>query len=205
MYPPADLRGILRRALAPPGEPPEGPEGPEDPEDPEAAGARPAAVLVPVVDDGAPGGPRVLFTRRTEDLSRHPGEISFPGGLAEPGEELVQTALRETREEIGLDPGAVEVMGALPAVHTRVTGILISPFVGMLAVLPPLRPAPREIAEVLLLPLSTLARVGEERPFEFEGRTYRTHVFEVDGSVVWGATARILRTFLDSLGPAGAA
>ena len=78
-------------------------------------GDRLAAVLAPLVE--APE-PALVFTVRSSDLSRHAGEISFPGGLQDPGESLQETALREAHEEIGLDPSAVELLGALPAVHT---------------------------------------------------------------------------------------
>src|SRR4030095_16441454 len=91
-----------------------------------------AAVLLPLVDDD-----RLVLTRRTEHLSRHPGEISFPGGLAqEEDADLAATALRETQEELGLPPGKVEVLGALVPVHTFVSAILIVPFVGVVLGVP---------------------------------------------------------------------
>lgn len=197
MYSPDPLRDALRRALAPPDLPPAHP-------DPDAVDAAPAAVLVPLVWDGGDGeAPRLLFTRRTETLSRHAGEISFPGGLADAGESPTDTALREAEEEIGLDPRSVDVLGSLAAVHTRVTGILVVPVVGFVAEAPALRPNPAEIAEVLLFPMDRLREVGGERPVEWEGRTYRTHVFELDGHVIWGATARILQTLLEAADAAG--
>src|SRR5438046_3076006 len=90
-------------------------------------GARPSAVLVPVL--AAAPEPRLVFTLRTEDLSRHAGEVSFPGGLADPGESLAETALREAEEELGLIPAEVELLGSLPPVHTHVSGIVIAPYV----------------------------------------------------------------------------
>src|SRR5918992_5570760 len=96
---------------------------------PEGGGA-PAGVLVPVIAGAAPS---LVFTKRTEDLRRHPGEISFPGGLPHPEDaDLRATALRETEEEIGVPAGSVEVVGTLPPISTFVTGILIVPFVGLL-------------------------------------------------------------------------
>src|SRR5207247_4409751 len=92
-------------------------------------GVVPAPVLVPVLV--AAPEPRLVFTKRTDTLSRHAGEISFPGGLADPDEDLAAAALREAQEELGLAPSDVELMGALEPVHTRVTGILILPFVGL--------------------------------------------------------------------------
>src|SRR6266542_5878358 len=97
-----------------------------------------AAVLVPILV--ATPEPRLVFTRRTETLSRHAGEISFPGGLADEGEPPAATALREAEEELGLQPSEVELLGALPAVHTHVSGILIVSFVGVLWRDPPFSP-----------------------------------------------------------------
>jgi len=163
-----------------------------------------AAVLVPLVTDGET---RVILTKRTETLSRHAGEVSFPGGLADPGEGPRTTALRETQEELGLAAGAVEVLGTLGAVHTRVLGTLIVPVVGLLAEEPVLHPNAAEIDRVLTLPLAGLAGIGRETMFTWEGETFPTYVFDTPGDVVWGATARILRGLLDTLespaGPAG--
>ena len=108
--------------------------------------SRPGAVLVPIL---ASGEPRLVFTRRSDTLSRHAGEISFPGGLVDPGEGLAAAALREAEEELGLRPEDVELIGALEPVHTRVTGVLIVPFVGLLWRDPRFTPNEAEIAEVL--------------------------------------------------------
>jgi 8-oxo-dGTP pyrophosphatase MutT (NUDIX family) len=164
-----------------------------------AQGARPSAVLVPVLAAGPE--PRLVFTVRTEDLSRHAGEVSFPGGLADPGETLAETALRETEEELALPRSAVEMLGSLPPVHTHVSGIVIAPFVGLLRVDPVLTPHPAEIAAVLEVPVRVLREVGEVRWLERDGRRFPTDVFEVEGGMIWGATARILRSFLDALAP----
>src|SRR2546421_11747506 len=99
--------------------------------------SRPGAVLVPIL---ASGEPRLVFTRRSDTLSRHAGEISFPGGLVDPGEDPAAAALREADEELGLRPDDVELLGALQPVHTRVTGVLIVPFVGLLRREPRVRP-----------------------------------------------------------------
>jgi len=155
-----------------------------------------AAVLVPLVTDGET---RVILTKRTSTLSRHAGEVSFPGGLADPGEGPTTTALREADEELGLPGGAVEVLGALGAVHTRVLGTLIVPVVGLLAEEPALRPNAAEIERVLTPPLAGLAVLGRETTFTWEGETFPTYVFDTPGDAVWGATARILRGLLDHL------
>jgi 8-oxo-dGTP pyrophosphatase MutT (NUDIX family) len=163
---------------------------------PESPGERVAAVLVPVITDGEA---RIVFTRRTDTLSRHAGEISFPGGLADPDESPTGTALRETQEELGLSPDLVEVLGTFGTFHTRVLGTLIVPVVGLLASEPAFRPNAAEIERVLIEPLAALGPLGHESEWEWEGRTFPTYVFDTPGQVIWGATARILRGFLDAL------
>jgi 8-oxo-dGTP pyrophosphatase MutT (NUDIX family) len=187
MYTSRELRAALSSLLLP------------SPDVASAPGAALAAVLIPILISTP--DPRLVFTKRTDTLSRHAGEISFPGGLAEDGEDAASTALRETEEELGLSPQDVEVIGSLPPVHTRVTGILIAPFVGLLERDPQFTPNADEIAEILEFPLSHLVANGAETEFEHEGRSFRTYVYEVDGHVIWGATAWILRSFIDRLDP----
>ncbi len=161
-----------------------------------------ASVLVPVLVSTPT--PRLVFTKRTDTLSRHAGEISFPGGLADEGEAASATALREAEEELGLAPADVELVGALPPVHTRVTGILIVPFVGFLKEDPRFTPSPEEIADVLEFPLAELMANGAESEFEHEGIRFQTYAYQVDGHVIWGATARILWSLFELLGQSGA-
>jgi 8-oxo-dGTP pyrophosphatase MutT (NUDIX family) len=156
-----------------------------------------ASVLVPIMISTAE--PRVVFTKRTDTLSRHAGEISFPGGLADEGEDAASAALREAEEELGLSPRDVQLVGSLPPVHTRVTRILIVPYVGLLERDPQFTPNTDEIAEILEFPLSHLVAHGAEGEFEHEGRSFRTYVYEVEGHVIWGATARILWSFVELL------
>jgi 8-oxo-dGTP pyrophosphatase MutT (NUDIX family) len=162
-----------------------------------APGAALAAVLAPVL--ATQPEPRLVFTKRADSMSRHAGEISFPGGLLDPGEDLPEAALREAEEELGISPDDVELVGALPPVHTHVSGILIVPFVGMLWSDPRFTPNEAEIAEVIEVPVATLIDVGGEREFTFEGSSFRTFVFPVDEHVIWGATGRILKSLLDLL------
>jgi 8-oxo-dGTP pyrophosphatase MutT (NUDIX family) len=171
-----------------------------DPRPTVPAGTSLGAVLVPVLVGAA--GPRLVFTRRSDRLSRHAGEISFPGGLVDPGEDPLAAALREAREELGLPPADVEVLGALPPVHTVVTGVLIVPFVALVRGEPSFRPN-AEIAEVLEFPLAALDGAGAERELERGGRRFTSYVFDMDGPVIWGATARILWTFLETARRAG--
>jgi len=158
-----------------------------------------AAVLVPVLTAGPE--PRLVFTKRSPQLSRHAGEISFPGGLAEDEEVPSATALREAEEELGLRPSDVELAGSLPPVHTRVTGMLILPFVGFLSRDPRFTPNAAEISEVLEYPLGALLAAGAEREWEWEGYRFPTYTYDMGSHVIWGATARILWSLIDVLEP----
>ena len=181
MYP--DLHAQLRVALDP------------SPTPTVAPGDRLAAVLAPLVERPEPS---LVFTLRSSVLSRHAGEISFPGGLQDPGESLLETALREAHEEIGLDPALPDVLGALPPVHTTVSGILVVPFVGVLGELPVFTPSDHEIERVLVFPIARLAAVEAEVEYELAGgRAWRGWAYEVEGTTVWGATGRMLHELLE--------
>jgi 8-oxo-dGTP pyrophosphatase MutT (NUDIX family) len=163
--------------------------------DPPADGSRLAGVLLPILDGPIPS---LVFTKRAEALSRHRGEISFPGGLEHPADGTMRTtALRETEEELGLPPSEVDVLGALEPVHTFVSRILIVPFVGLLAQRPSWVPQPDEIAEVLEVPIPRLIEVEAEQRHEHEGGVWHGFVYAVDGHTIWGATGLILHGFLD--------
>jgi 8-oxo-dGTP pyrophosphatase MutT (NUDIX family) len=181
---PGDLRTRLSARLDPRPAPNPGP------------GDRLAAVLLPVI-----GGAELLFTRRTEHLPRHPGEISFPGGLAHDQDvDLAATALRETQEELGLAPDRVELLGALPPVHTFVSAILVVPFVGVLESDPALSPDAGEIAEVLRYPIADLDAAETTVEWPRDGHVYRGFAYPMaDGNTIWGATAKILNELLDAL------
>jgi len=177
-----DLRARLRERLEP------------EPVPEPAPGDRLAAVLLPLVEGLEL---TILLTRRTEHLSRHAGEISFPGGLAEEHDpELRATVLRECREELGAAAGEVDLLGALPAVHTFVSGILVVPFVGVFDARPALAPDPYEVAEVLEFPLRELAAAERTVEWRRDEGTYRGYAYEMDGATVWGATGRMLHELL---------
>jgi 8-oxo-dGTP pyrophosphatase MutT (NUDIX family) len=185
MYP-TDLRERLAGALEP------------DPWHDPAPGERLAAVLVPIVDGGS-----VLFTKRTEHLSRHSGEISFPGGVRDDDDAtMAATALRETHEELGVAREDVELLGALPPVHTFVSSILVVPFVGVLRPDATLRPDPGEVAEVLRYALDELRAAEREVEWARDGAVYRGYAYEMGPHTIWGATARILRSMLERVGVA---
>lgn len=166
-------------------------------------GARDAAVLVPVVLSPEPS---LIFTVRTEHLPSHKGQISFPGGSLGPDESVVAAALREAHEEIGLDPDSVRVVGELDATPTFVSGFVVTPVVGILDELPELRPNPAEVAEVVVVPIARLnEEIRSEPGFFHLDRTYPTEAWVWEDKVIWGLTARLLRTFLTILADLGLA
>ena len=166
----------------------------------DAPGRTDAAVLVPLYLDS--GDLHAVFTKRREDLSRHAGEISFPGGRQDrPDEDLRRTALREAEEEIGLAPADVELVGALPPTPTIVTGYRIHPFVGVIKAGHAWTPAPTEVEAVIELSLPGLVRGFEMRRLIRRGVPVKTVTYTVDGHLVWGATARIVRDLLARLAP----
>jgi 8-oxo-dGTP pyrophosphatase MutT (NUDIX family) len=165
-----------------------------------------AAVLVPLVDIDAET--HVVFIKRPETMSTHKGEIAFPGGKLDPAidTDLRSAALREAREEIGLDPGVVEVVAQLTGVATAASRFTITPFVGFLASRPSLSPSPAEVVRVLEVPLSDLfddSVYHEERWDSFQ-RDMSVYFFDLPDETVWGATARILTDLLTRLVTTGA-
>jgi 8-oxo-dGTP pyrophosphatase MutT (NUDIX family) len=165
---------------------------------PLVAGSRAAAVLVPLFEEN--GEAHVILTKRPETMPSHQGEIAFPGGKFDPDldVDLRATALREAREEIGLEPEVVDVVARLEGIATVASRFVITPFVGFLPGRPALSPDAREVVAVLDVPLSELMADGVYREERWD--TWKTdldvHFYELTGETVWGATARILTGFL---------
>jgi 8-oxo-dGTP pyrophosphatase MutT (NUDIX family) len=154
-----------------------------------------AAVLVPLYLDGD-GEPHAVFTRRRDDLRRHAGEISFPGGRADEGEGLIETALREAQEEIGLPVADVEIIGALQPTPTIATNYAVYPFVGLIDPGKEWTLSPREVDAVLELSIADLRAGYDRRRLLRRGVPFRTDTYVVGEDLIWGATARILADLL---------
>jgi 8-oxo-dGTP pyrophosphatase MutT (NUDIX family) len=166
----------------------------------DAPGRTDAAVLVPLYLDS--GDLHAVFTKRRDDLRRHAGEISFPGGRQDfPDEDLRVTALREAEEEIGLPARAVNVVGALPPTGTFVTSYKIHPFVGVIEPGRAWTPQPTEVEEVLELSLPDLVRGFEMKRLIRRGVPIKTPAYTVGENFIWGATARIVQSLLERLRP----
>lgn len=148
---------------------------------------------------GWPDGPGLIFTERRHDMRRHGGEISFPGGRADPGETLVECALREAQEEIGLDPSVVEIVGALPPTSTVVTSYKVLPVVGMVPATLAHELSPQEVERVIEIGLDDLRKAYGMRRLVRRGVPFRTPTFDVDDAFIWGATARMLQLFFERL------
>jgi 8-oxo-dGTP pyrophosphatase MutT (NUDIX family) len=165
-----------------------------------ARGATRAGVLVPLYIEG--DELHAVFTRRREDLRRHPGEISFPGGRRDEGDaDLSATALREAHEEIGLAPDRVELLGALQPTSTIATGYAVYPFVGLLEPGQEWTLSAREVARVLELSLRALRDGYRRQRLVRRGIPIRTDTYVVGEHLIWGATARILSDLFDRIGP----
>ena len=152
-----------------------------------------AAVLIPIIE--RPGAHSVLFTRRTAHLRHHSGQIAFPGGRVEEHDQSIEaTALRESREEIGLDPLRVEVLGRLDDLHARVSGFRITPVVGLVQHPVEFAPDANEVDEIFEVPLNFLLdpvnHTYETR--QSEQGTRRVHVVQFGTHRIWGATASIV-------------
>lgn len=158
-----------------------------------------AAVLIPIVDRGEP---MIVFAKRTERVGHHKGQIAFPGGVADATDDsLLETALRECEEEIGLSRGAVEPLGALDDTETVATRFVITPFVGVVRAPMAWKPDGDEIEKVIEVPFRALAGDGSFRieTWERDGVERSVYFFDYEGETIWGATARILVHYLELL------
>jgi len=174
---------------------------PGDAFDEEVADPTPAAVLVGVVDRATPA---VLLTERPATMRKHPGQISFPGGRIDPGDEgPVAAALREAEEEVGLDRGFVEVIGTTDRYRT-VTGFEVTPVVAVVRPGFTLRCEPREVADAFEAPLYYLLDPARQatRTVEWRGRERTYYEINWEGRRIWGATAAMLVNLSRRLEPA---
>lgn len=161
-----------------------------------------AAAVLAVLEPALDGGLQVVITRRSQHLRTHRGELSLPGGAQDPGELLVDTALRESTEEVGLAREVVDVVGHLYPLHTASSGRWIVPYVALAD-----RPtdvwvaSPDEVDEVLHVPLAHLTSPGVfwEELWNFGGQTWPISFFDLGDDVIWGATAAMLRDLLARL------
>jgi 8-oxo-dGTP pyrophosphatase MutT (NUDIX family) len=145
----------------------------------------------------------VLFTKRTQTVKVHKGQISFPGGVHDPHDEnLLTTALREAQEEIDLKPEDVEILGALDPVATVTTGFQVHTFVGLIPYPYTFKPNGREVAEILTVPLHFLANDNHwsRRFYQTGSQAFEAYFISYDNYRIWGATARILKIFLERNG-----
>jgi 8-oxo-dGTP pyrophosphatase MutT (NUDIX family) len=166
-------------------------------------GFTPAAVLLPLFEKG--GDYHLVFTKRTETVNYHKGQFSFPGGRPHPDDKsLLDTALRETWEEIGLLPKDAEVLGELDDIATYTTGFIISPFVAMIPFPHKFTANPAEVDEIIEVPLHILQdkRNFSEELVDVGGRQILQYFYHYRDHVIYGATARIAKHFLEVIGPA---
>jgi 8-oxo-dGTP pyrophosphatase MutT (NUDIX family) len=158
-------------------------------------------VLVPVTERGA--RPHLLFTKKSASVPHHQGQFSFPGGIVEQRDgSRVETALREAWEEVRLPASAVEVLGLLDDTETRATSFIITPVVGIVSEPVEFVPDGREIERVIEVPLATLAdpAIFRAEVWRRDGEAHTVYFYQVSPEdVVWGATARIVKQFLDLL------
>lgn len=158
-----------------------------------------AGVLLPVFFHDE--FPHILFTKRTDKVEHHKGEISFPGGIRSAKDsDILQTALRETEEEIGVDMNDIEILGCLDDMAT-VTGFKIAPFAGIIPYPFNFRVNTDEIERLIEVPLPLLMveTRWSEALRDYKGEMLKTHTFNFNGDVIWGATAGIVLRFIEIL------
>jgi len=162
------------------------------------SGLKPASVLVPLISRHS--GWSLLFTKRSDSVESHKGEISYPGGMIEQGESALAAALRETYEELGIEEDRIHVLGELDEILTF-SGFRIRPFVAQLSWPTPLRPNPGEIGSVHILALSGFAdpSLFKTENWKRNNQDYPVYSYEFPECRVWGATAKITKNLIDRL------
>jgi 8-oxo-dGTP pyrophosphatase MutT (NUDIX family) len=158
-----------------------------------------AAVLLPLFERD--GDLHLLYTRRSDRLASHRGQVAFPGGRLERRDQNLAAALREAHEEIGLDPQRVEMLGTFPGRTTRSTNIPVTPFVGMIRGPLDLRPDPKEVAEIFHVPLTALRdpRYRGHHNWRINGYVSKRDAILYEGQVIWGLTYELTMTLLELL------
>jgi 8-oxo-dGTP pyrophosphatase MutT (NUDIX family) len=161
-----------------------------------------AAVLMPLFERD--GELHVVYIRRSDHVASHRGQVAFPGGRVEPVDAtLLDAALREAHEEVGIDPATVDVVGGLPTMHTTTSGIIVAPFVGVIPSDAQLKPDPSEVAEIFDVPLSALRDMNFRGDYEFnpDGRPRGSKFPAIlyGGQIIWGLTLRITINLLEIL------
>jgi 8-oxo-dGTP pyrophosphatase MutT (NUDIX family) len=156
---------------------------------------RHAAVLIPLFQDGDEH--RVLFTQRTQKVEAHKGQISFPGGrIDEADRSLLETALREAYEEIGLHRKDVAVLGRTDDMRTVASNYIVHPFVGLIPGAYPFAVNKDEVERLITVPFCVFFEGGSVMPVHYEGGIYESLAYTYDGEVIWGATARIMNNLV---------
>lgn len=159
-----------------------------------------AAVLVPLFERG--GEMHVVYIRRSDHVESHRGQVAFPGGRVDPKDRtLLDAALREAHEEVGIPPREVKVLGGFSAAQTTTTGIIVAPFVGVIPSTVRLTPDPHEVAEIFDVPLSALRSREYRGNYEWNqnGTVRRFPAILYGGQIIWGLTLRITEHLLEVL------
>jgi 8-oxo-dGTP pyrophosphatase MutT (NUDIX family) len=159
---------------------------------------RHAAVLIPLFGDGSEV--RVLLTQRTQMVEAHKGQISFPGGrIDEKDRSLLDTALREAYEEVGIQEKDVTVLGRTDDMRTVASNYIVHPFVGLIPGSYSFAINKDEVERLIIVPFRIFFEGGAVMPVRYEGRVYESLAYTYDGEVIWGATARIMNNLVSIL------